>query len=131
MAGEASGVPPWAAAVVGTVQLQATESNLGYLAVASGDVVQPGGYSTTVWSAANFAGVTSFTSALGDPGNGDNAGTLSIACYGNSSAAKTHFFVDIVGYYDYDLWAGGPDGLQRLNKAVDKGIATRAKLNRK
>ena len=104
--GSASGVPPWADSVLGTVQLYATETNTGYLAIGSGDI-KPGGYSTAVWSAAGFSGVTSFTSKLGDPA-GANGGRLSVACYSSAAAARTHFFIDIVGYYDFDLFAGGP-----------------------
>ncbi len=105
-AGTASGVPPWADSVLGTVQLYATETNTGYLALGSGDI-RPSGYSSAVWSAAGFSGVTSFTSKLGDPA-GANGGRLSVACYSSAAAARTHFFVDIVGYYDFDLFAGGP-----------------------
>jgi hypothetical protein len=101
-----SGVPPWAEAVLGTVQLYATEASTGYLAIGSGDI-RPGGYSTAVWSAPNFSGVTSFTSQLGDP-SGANWGLLSVGCFSSVSTAKTHFFVDIVGYYDRDLFQGGP-----------------------
>jgi hypothetical protein len=104
--GAASGVPQWADSVLGTVQLYATETNTGYLALGSGDI-QPGGYSTAVWSAAGFSGVTSFTSKLGDP-EGANFGQLSVACYSAASTARTHFFVDIVGYYDFDYVVGGP-----------------------
>jgi hypothetical protein len=105
-AGAVSGVPPWADAVLGTVQLYATETNTGYLALGSGDI-RPSGYSTAVWSAAGFSGVTSFTSKLGDPA-GANFGLLSVACYSAATAARTHFFVDIVGYYDFDYFVGGP-----------------------
>jgi hypothetical protein len=104
--GAASGVPPWADSVLGTVQLYATETTTGYLALGSGDI-KPGGYSTAVWSAAGFSGVTAFTSKLGDPG-GVNWGRLSVACYSSATAARTHFFIDIVGYYDFDYFAGGP-----------------------
>jgi hypothetical protein len=105
-AGAVSGVPPWADSVLGTVQLYATETNTGYLALGSGDI-RPSGYSTAVWSAAGFSGVTSFTSKLGDPA-GANFGLLSVACYSAATAARTHFFVDIVGYYDFDYFVGGP-----------------------
>jgi hypothetical protein len=60
-----------------------------------------------VWSAAGFSGVTSFTSKLGDPA-GANLGLLSVACYSAASTARTHFFVDVIGYYDFDFFAGGP-----------------------
>jgi hypothetical protein len=105
-AGAASGVPPWADSVLGTVQLYATEANTGYLALGSGDI-RPSGYASAVWSAAGFSGVTSFTSKLGDPA-GASFGLLSVACNSAASTARTHFFVDIVGYYDFDLFAGGP-----------------------
>jgi len=94
--------------VIGTVQLESTETNTGYLAIASGDVPQPGGFSSIVWSAANFAGVTAFTSATsyGD-GSPDQIGFLSVACYSANSLAKTHFYIDVVGYYAYEVLIGG------------------------
>jgi hypothetical protein len=124
--GAASGVPPWADSVLGTVQLYATETTTGYLAIGSGDI-KPGGYSTAVWSAAGFSGVTAFTSRLGDPG-GVNWGRLSVACYSSATAARTHFFVDIVGYYDFDYFAGGPTpsaagaGATRLRRVGDRTV---------
>lgn len=104
--GAASGVPPWADSVLGTVQLYATETNTGYLALGSGDI-RPSGYASAVWSAAGFSGVTAFTSKLGDPA-GANFARLSVACYSAATTARTHFFIDIVGYYDFDYFAGGP-----------------------
>jgi len=124
----ASGVPEWAVAVTGTIQLSATETTSGWLSVAGGDVAKPAGFSTVVWSSAGLASVTAFTSALSDP-NGDNKGTLSIACYG-SATTKTHFFVDVVGYYDYDLYAGGM-GANGLQLEAVRGVATQAKQVRK
>jgi hypothetical protein len=122
--GAASGVPPWADSVLGTVQLYATETTTGYLAIGSGDI-KPGGYSTAVWSAAGFSGVTAFTSRLGDPG-GVNWGRLSVACYSSATAARTHFFVDIVGYYDFDYFAGGPAPAAPSAAAAAAGAAAGA-----
>jgi len=102
-----SGVPPWATSVLATVQLESTETNTGYLAIASGDVAQPGGFSTTVWSTAGFAGVTSFTSALGQADA--TLGTITVACYSGNALAKTHFYIDIVGYYADTYVFGGPN----------------------
>jgi hypothetical protein len=119
--GGISDIPPWATAVLGTIQIVATEGN-GYIAIGAGDVT-PAGFSTTVWAAANVTSVTSFTSALADPNTPGALGTLSVLCAAAASA-KTHFFVDIVGYYEEDLWFGGPAIpaalKQKQNKALTK-----------
>jgi hypothetical protein len=117
--GQASGVPSSAHAVVGTVQLEATEQSSGYLTIGSGNYDNVSGYSTAVWSATNFAGVTAFTSAVGDlaaipatpttPAKPATYGKLSVTCQSANAAGKTHFYIDIVGYYVYDILSA-PDG---------------------
>jgi hypothetical protein len=107
---DVSGVPPWATSVVASVQLESTETNTGYLAIASGDVAAPGGFATTVWSAAGFSGVTAFNSALGQDTE-TTWGTLSVAAYSANAYAKTHFYIDVVGFYADTLAFGGPNGV--------------------
>jgi hypothetical protein len=110
-----SGIPPWAQAVVGTVQLEATEQTSGYVAIGSGDISTPTGFSTAAWSSAAFSGVTGFSSGLGTSDN--TYGTLSIVCQGNNAAAKTHFYIDIVGYYEYDIKTQGESAAKAAGQA--------------
>ncbi|MCW2504849.1 MAG: hypothetical protein JWO79_3133, partial [Actinomycetia bacterium] len=103
-----SDVARLAKAVVGTVSLEATEQNTGYLTIGGGDADQaPGGYASAVWSSTNFSGVTAFTSAVGTKDADGNKpatwGTLWVACQSAYATAKTHFYIDIVGYYAYDI----------------------------
>jgi hypothetical protein len=112
---DVSGVPPTAQAVVGTIQLGDTEQTTGYLTVASGDIPLPAGYSTAVWSSAGFGGVTGFTSSLGV--GSATYGTMTVVCQSANSAAKTHFYVDIIGYYEYDILVGGTPKTLALHQA--------------